>query len=110
LWCYKKNAADVVVLEVIPGMTPEHEDVERLCKTLSGCGSTPRVIVDLSDIELVGSAFVARLIAMNKRIRAAGGRLILCGLCPFVQDTFHGSRLDRVFEVAEDEEAALARL
>jgi hypothetical protein len=25
-----------------------------------------------------------------------------------VRDTFHGSRLDRVFEVADDEEAALA--
>jgi anti-sigma B factor antagonist len=89
-------------------MTPEHADVERLCDSLTGAGSTPRVIVDLSDVELVGSAFTARLIALNKRMRAAGGRLVLCGLCPFVRDTFRGSRLDRVFEVADDEQAALA--
>jgi len=108
LWCCKKTVADIAVLGIIPGMTPEHADVERLCEALIGAGSTPRIVVDLSDIELIGSALTARLIALNKRIRAAGGRLVLCGLCPFVRDTFHGSRLDRVFEVADDEEAALA--
>lgn len=87
-------------------MTPEHAEVEQLCDAIVAARSTPHVVVDLCEIEFIGSALTARLIAFNKRIRAVGGRFVLCGLCPFVRDTFHGSRLDRVFEVADDEQAA----
>jgi anti-anti-sigma regulatory factor len=45
---------------------------------------------------------------LNKRVQAAEGRLILCGLHPFVREAFHDSRLERVFEISDDLEAALA--
>jgi len=110
LWCSRRTEDKAVVLKVVPGMTPEHADVERLCEALAQGGRAPNLILDLSDIELIGSALTARLIALNKQIRAAGGRLVLCGLHRLVRDTFQGSRLDRVFEVADDAQAALENL
>lgn len=100
----------MVVLEVTPGITPEHEDIERVSEALVGSGGVVRVIVDLSDVGLISSVFAARLVALNKRIRTAKGRLILCGMNQLVRETFQGCRLDRLFEISDDEKAALASL
>lgn len=110
LWCCQVFADDNVVIEAISGKTPEHRDIERLCDALTASGSVGRVVVDLSDVELISSAFAARLVALNKRIRAANGRLLLSGLSRFVRDTFRGSRLDRVFEILEDEDSTRGSL
>jgi anti-anti-sigma factor len=101
-------ANGVVILYAVPGVTPEHADVELLCEKLVASGGAPRVVFDMSDLELISSALTARLIAVNKRVRGAKGKFVLCGLCSFVLETFQGSRLDRVFNIADDEEAALA--
>jgi anti-anti-sigma factor len=110
LWCSKKTVGGVVILEVTPGITPQHEDIERLAETFVRSGGLTRVIVDLSDLELISSVFAARLVALNKRIRAARGRLILCGINRLVRETFQGCRMDRLFEISDDEGAALADL
>ena len=108
LWCRKKMMGGVAVLHVVPGRTPEHGEVEQLGEALERPGGGPRVIVELSALDFMSSAFIARLVALNKRIRAAGGKLVLCGLHPFVREAFHDSRLERIFEIADDEKAALA--
>lgn len=110
LWCCQIVVDDVVVLEAISGKTPEHMDIEHLCDALTASGRVRRVVVDLSDVELISSALAARLVALNKRIRAANGRLLLSGLSRFVRDTFRGSRLDRVFDVLEGEDYAQGSL
>jgi len=101
---------DVAVLCVIPGRTPEHTEIELLADSLINSGQVARVVVELSTLDFMSSAFIARLVALNKRTQAAEGRLILCGLHPFVREAFHDSRLERVFEISDDLEAALASL
>jgi anti-anti-sigma factor len=101
---------DVAILHVVAGRTPEHAEIERLADSLISSGGVPRVVVDLSALDFMSSAFIARLVALNKRIQAANGRAILCGLHPFVREAFHDSRLERVFDISDDQEAALASL
>jgi anti-anti-sigma factor len=101
---------DVVVLRVLPGRTPEIGDIERLAESLVRSADVPRVVVDVSDLDLINSSLVAGLIALHKRVRSAKGRLILCGLQPFVREVFFDSNLTKVFVILDDEEAALASL
>jgi len=111
LWCCRRRTVDdVVVLKVLRDRTPEVADIERLAEALVSSGGVPHVVVDLSEDDLVTSAFMARLVALNKRVGAAKGRLILCGLQPAVSDAFRDSTLDRLFDICDDEEAALASL
>lgn len=110
LWCHKRLVGDVVVLDVMRGRTPEHTDVVRLAKSLVRRGGIPRVVVDLSVLDFVNSAFVARLVDLNKRIRAAEGKLVLCGMQFLVWDAFHSTNLYKIFDMSENEEAALANL
>jgi anti-anti-sigma factor len=94
-----------MVLEVLPRRTPEPWDVEQLVESLVQQRAATRVVVDLRLLDVVDSAFVARLLAMHKRIRASGGHLVLCGLCPVVREMFQHLRLEKAFEIrgaAED--------
>ena len=110
LWCFSRTVGDLIVLEVVSATMPTHEEIHRLCDTLVASGGVPRVVVDLSEVEFVSSSFVARLVALNKRIRAADGRLILCGLHSVVREAFHTSRLDEFFDTTENKDTALTSL
>ncbi len=108
LWCRKRMAGNVIILELLRGRTPEHPDMERVADVLLDSADAPQVIADMSELDFVNSALMARLVAMNKRIRAAEGRFKLCGMQPIVQTAFLDARLHKVFEIHADEQEALA--
>lgn len=111
LWCRKRTVGDVVVLDVLRGRTPGHDDVELLSRSLVDCSGVPNVVIDLSNLDFVNGSFMDGLMALYTRVKAADGRLILCGMRqPSVRDAFYGSNLDRIFDIRDSQEAALASL
>lgn len=110
LWCRQRKVGDAVILDILPGRTPEHWDVECVVDALIKTERPIQVILHMADLDFVSSALVARLVAMNKRIRAADGTFVLCSLQPVVQEAFARVRLDKAFDLCDDESAALARL
>jgi anti-anti-sigma factor len=102
IWCRRRVSSGDTVLEVLPQRTPEPWDVEQVVDALIRHGVASRVVVDLSRLDTVDSSFVARLVSMNKHIRAAGGRFILCGLSPVVREVFQHLRLDKAFELSNE--------
>jgi len=110
LWCCKKTVDGIVILCVVPGVTPDLEQIDRLCESLKDSDDNPRVIVDLSAIDVASTALAARIVALQKRIASANGKLVLCGLNRVMRDTFYGCRLDRILDICDDQETALARL
>ena len=103
IWCRRRETSGDTILEVLPGRTPEPWDVDQVADSLIRHGAAARVVVDLRRLDMVDSAFVARLLAMHKRIRSSGGHLVLCGLCPVVREMFEHLRLDKAFEILEAE-------
>lgn len=85
-------------------------DVGALEQSLSpALGAAPaRVVLDLSGLTGVGSAGVGALVKLQRRVESAGGRLVLAAVPPPIQKVFAFSKLDRVFSLASDAEAALA--
>ena len=103
LWCRRVVGRGTTVLEIVPGRSPEPFEVDRVVKSLLSREEDTSVILDLSPLELVNSSFMARLIMMNRRIRAGGGKLLLRGLQPVVRDIFDRAHLDRALDVIDDE-------
>jgi len=110
LWCCKRTVDGIVILRVLCGRTPDCTDIESLVHALTSSGDAPRVVVDLCELAPICSEFAGRMIALRKRIQAAKGRLILCGLHPIVREAFRCAWLDKFFEISEDKDAALASL
>jgi len=101
-----RTVRDVPVLDVLPDRAPA--DIDRLADSLTEANDAPRVIVNMSGIDLVNSLFLARLLQLHKQLRRQNGRLVLSSLHPQVREILDTTRLDRLFETADDEDVALA--
>jgi anti-anti-sigma regulatory factor len=53
------------------------------------------------------TAMVGKLVHLKKKIEAAGGRLVLCRLDPFLLQIFKVLNLADAFSICDDEPAAL---
>ena len=60
----------------------------------------PHLLVDLGGVNLLTSMILAKLIALNNELRAAGGRLTLANPKPVIREVFKVTRLDTLLEVA----------
>ena len=91
----------MVILEVLPGRTPEPADVAQLVRSLRRTSQIRHVVADLSALDFVSSAFVASLIGLHRHVQAAGGRLVLRDLTPLVREELRLLRLDTLLEIAD---------
>jgi len=66
-----------------------------------------KLLVDLSGVEYVSSAGLRVLLATSKKLNAQGGKLVLCGLKPYVQEVFEVAGFTSIFEILPDVDAAL---
>ncbi len=73
-------------------------------------GGAPWLVFDFSDVIYVSSLGVRVVIMALKRLRAAGGRLALCGLQAAVADVLEISGLTALLEIYPDRASALASL
>ena len=74
-------------------------------------------VVDFAAVNYLSSAGFRPLLSMQRKVRERGGRLVLCGLTPVVEEIFVATRListsgisRAAFEVQKDVSAAVAHL
>jgi anti-sigma B factor antagonist len=68
---------------------------------------TPRVILNLREVNYIDSSGVASLVEALKASRDVGSRLILFGLSPIAREVLQLSRLLKLFEIYDTEDMAL---
>lgn len=59
----------------------------------------PRVVVDLSGLDIIDSSGVAALVALYKRLRAVGGQVTVAGARDQPLAIFKLLRMDKVFAI-----------
>jgi hypothetical protein len=112
LWCRKRVIEGLVLLEALPGRTPGLWDVEQVAEAVLHGGdvggpAVEGVVFNLGLLDFVSTSLVARLVTLNKRVRSAGSRLVLCELRPIVREVFNRFRLYTAFKIVDHEEDAL---
>lgn len=110
LWFSLRTEGNALVADVISGKVPTNQDIVRVSQACISRCSPPKVVLNLSGVALVSSSFIAGLIALNRRMQDAKGKLVLCELSPVVRETLTGAKLDRILTFAETEGDALALL
>ena len=69
---------------------------------------TVKVFLNLKNVRYIDSSGIASLVEGLKASRDHGSRLILFGLNTTVREVMQLSRLQKIFEIYEDEEQALS--
>jgi anti-anti-sigma factor len=67
-------------------------------------------VVDLSQVEYLGSSMLGLFVNMRERIRQGGGTLILCGMSQQLLRIFKTCCLERLFAIVKTRGDALSQL
>jgi len=66
-----------------------------------------KVLLNFGNVEYLSSAALGKLITLNKKLQAAGGRLVLCNIDPQIYEVFEITKLNKLFNIHKEEQAAL---
>jgi anti-anti-sigma factor len=97
---------DVILVE-LPGELDKHDELQTVIAMLRH-GGVCDVVVDFSQVHVVGGAWLARLQKIQRLVNECGHKLTLCSVAPATRGIFTIARLDDLFEFAEDRFTALA--
>jgi anti-anti-sigma factor len=70
-------------------------------------GSSRRLVVDLSQVDMVNTPAIAMFLGAHRAMKQAGGRLIFTGVQGMVEDLLRRCRLDSVLTIVPDMDAAV---
>ena len=66
-----------------------------------------KLLLNFSNVDYLSSAALGKFITLNKKVNNAGGRLILCNIAPHIFEVFEITKLDKLFNIQKEEQAAL---
>ncbi|MEZ6065889.1 MAG: STAS domain-containing protein [Planctomycetaceae bacterium] len=69
-----------------------------------------KIVLDFSNVEYLSSAALGKLITMDKKVKGAGGKLRLCSIRPDIYEVFAITKLNKLFDIRDDQDQALESL
>jgi anti-anti-sigma factor len=102
---------DVTVVRFVDRKILEEVNIQEVGRELfqlvevDGCRN---LLLSFSSVDFLSSAALGKLITLNKKVRAHGGKLLLSNLRPEIHSVFALTRLNELFEIKDDEAEALA--
>lgn len=67
-----------------------------------------KILLNFMNVEFLSSAALGKLITLDKKLKAAKGQLKLSNIRPEIYEVFAITRLNKLFDIHDDEADALA--
>lgn len=99
---------DIILVDLPqePDMGEELKSVTEISRDRGDCD----VVVDFSNVDIVTSSNLSKLLKLRKLLADCGHRLVFCNVAAATRGIFTVTGLDGIFELAEDKFVALASL
>jgi anti-anti-sigma factor len=94
-------------VNVVAMTLPEYldsTDFDKLNESLLGLFDAKRPkgwVVDLSDVNYMGSAMLGMMVNFRQRVQSVKGKLVLCGVSPRLMEIIRTCCMDRLFPIAK---------
>ena len=102
-----QNWSEHVILVNLAQEPDLGEDVQSVCEIVTDQADQD-VVVDFSDVEILTSSSIAKLLKLRKILHDNQRKLVLCCVQPQTKNVFHVTGLDTVFSFVQDQFIALA--
>ena len=76
---------------------------------LASSGDHPNLLLNFENVEFLSSAALGKLISLKKKAAKSNTQLKLCGIRHEIFEVFKITNLDRVFDISDTYEDALAK-
>lgn len=67
-----------------------------------------KLVLNFSSVDFLSSAALGKLITLDKKLKSRNGTMRLCCIRPEIYEVFVITRLNRLFDIRQDEADALA--
>lgn len=67
-----------------------------------------KLLLNFTTVEFLSSAALGKLITLDKKVKAHGGKLKLTNIRPEIYEVFAITKLNKLFDIKDDEADALA--
>jgi anti-sigma B factor antagonist len=98
------------ILIVAPAGRVDSNTSSRFEAAVLGHASESRLLVDLSAVEYISSAGLRVFLMLARKVKEAGGRLVLCGMGASVRQVFDLAGFTALFAVEPAVEQGVTRL
>jgi anti-sigma B factor antagonist len=105
------EVGDVAVVRIRSHRIIEEIDVEQFGNEMFSLVENDKrgkILLNLSMLEFLNTPAVGKMVALQRKVKAQGGVLKLSNLRPKIGEIFTVFKLNRVFDIKEDEADALA--
>ena len=105
-----EEIGDVTVVNFVDRKILDEQNIQVIGDQLFGLVDTEglrKLLLNFGNVEYLSSAALGKLITLNKKLQAVGGRLILCNIDPQIYEVFEITKLDKFFNIQKEEQAAL---
>ena len=107
----RDESTNVLELALPVVMDPaEFDKLNELVGEAAADAADQRWVVDLGQVEYVGSALLGLLVNLRQRVKSAGGRLVLSGLNDQVTKALQTCSLHNLFTIAANKDEALKKV
>ncbi|NDC54879.1 MAG: anti-sigma factor antagonist [Planctomycetia bacterium] len=66
------------------------------------------ILLNFANVEFLSSAALGKLITLDRKVKAAKGRLKMSNIRPEILEVFQITKLNKVFDIRKDEAEAIA--
>jgi len=109
-WLEEEQIGDVTVVTFTQRELLEEEMIQatgdQLMRLAAGSRGR-RLVLNLAAIEKISTMMLGKLMALHSKIRAMGGRVVLCGVDSEVRAVLKAFRLHHIFPICAGEQEAL---
>lgn len=105
------KTGDVTVVRFIDKKVLDEESIQELGKELFELVEVQnrrQMLLNFSNVEFISSATLGKLIVLDRKVKTAKGRLRMCHIRPEILEVFRITKLDKVFDIRDEESEALA--
>lgn len=104
------SAGNVAMVKVLDRKIIDAANIQELGDELFSLvekESQKNLILNFAQVEFLSSAALNKLIILDKKVKASGGKMRLCNLKPEIYEVFAITRLNQLFDIKNTEQEAM---
>jgi anti-anti-sigma factor len=104
-----EDQGDVAVVRLKSRRLDNEDQIRAVFQHLTGLvdAGRPNLVLNFDKVEFMASVAIGKLVMLNRKVQAAGGRLALCHLSPATDETLEIMHLKDIVQTYDSEQEAL---
>jgi anti-sigma B factor antagonist len=105
------KVGDVTVVKFVDKKILDEANIQSLGQELFALveiDNRRSIVLNFTDVEFLSSAALGKLITLDRKVKAAKGRLKMSNIRPEILEVFQITKLNKVFDIRKDESEAIS--